>query len=328
MKLFSFACAVIVGSLAVLSSSPVGWASAEELRVSGESSATRSEHASSVVYHVGQGISLGTHHLIGLSEATRFKERYDTDGRASGYEFTYDDGFGVQETLISATVEWPILSGEERKETGYTARVQTEWLTRGSAAKVNYAVFGPDGSETSGPFHCSLVKRWGAWDWDMYITDHRVGRVAEASGSITTDGSVKLDGSVFAPAKAYATESRLRVDGATFVPVSSSTQFDAVLSPSDVTPPRKPKEPKTARMKFQYAIRDAGESDSSIPKYYVHGDVSNEREDLLYQGDSSCEIVDHWGDPVQNSGYSCTMNGYHAQSGRAHYITDFTISKK
>jgi hypothetical protein len=179
-----------------------------------------------------------------------------------------------------------------------------------------------------------MEQRGADFDWDLHLSDDRVKRLAEASGSVRTDGSVSLNASYFRPTRAYTTQSELRVDGADDVGPNSSTQFGAVLTPDDVKPPKKPDEPETARMKFTYAIRDAGAPGGGPrvgPQYFVRGDVSNYR-GPKFTGASSCEITDEANNPVHNSGYTCEMNSYYGGAintpGRAQYITDFTVSKK
>jgi hypothetical protein len=124
----------------------------------------------------------------------------------------------------------------------------------------------------------------------------------------------------------YITESELHVDGADVVPVNTSTQFDAVLLEWEET-----SEPYTARMRFKYAIRDASAPVGRGPQFYVRGSVSH-HEAERYVGGTTSEIIDYLGTVVDDSGYTCTMDGYYAGSvltaGRAHYITDFTIGKK
>lgn len=281
-----------------------------------------------VHFHVGAGITLGRPAIVKNSDTYTLDALTDADDRNAGYVTTYSEcAF-----MVGGEVEvaWPILTGSGGATTGHSLTCRTYgYLSAGyPGADSKCSVRGADGKDR---FHVSLSNRFLKLIWDVRLTDGDVDRRAEASGSISADGSVSLDATPYFPATAYTTESQLRVNGADVVPAGSSTQFDAVLTPSDLAPPKKPKEPDTARMTFKYAIRDAGEPDRSIPRFYVRGDVSNYRGPTLFRGGSSCEIVNHLDEPVENSGYSCTMNGYHASTGipdgRVHYVTDFTVGK-
>lgn len=168
------------------------------------------------------------------------------------------------------------------------------------------------------------------WHWAAQITDSHVNRLAEASGSIATAGSVSLaDGR-------FTTESNMRLDGAEVVPARSSTQFDAVLKATDYS-----SEPVTARARFRYALqlpdgpgyvpRVQGDTANGGGRLYVRGSVSNYRGGAFW-GDSSCDIVTADDQAVHNTGYVCTMKSAYLetgiQDGRGHYHTDFVISKK
>jgi hypothetical protein len=280
----------------------------------------------SVHFRVATGITLGAPALMENRGTWSFDFLTDVGSQHAGYAVEHD--FGIYNHAV--TVSWPILIGNDREATGQTLICRTygtSSVTSGTECRTSgghrFQVTVDETSDDSSRQH------WARWD--VRITDGDVKRLAEASGSIKTDGSVKLDGSYLAPEKAYQTESRLRIDGVDVVPMNSLTQFDAVLTTDDLERPKKPKEPETARMKFRYAILDASQPDRSIPQYYVRGDVFNHRGGK-FTGGSSCEIVDYLDNPVEDSGYTCTMDGYYAgainTAGRAHYITDFTVSKK
>lgn len=338
MKRFSLSCLAVVASVAALAGGgPAVLASAETLpdsSGSGELTSLRQgDTAASVVFQVRSGISLGSPTRESHERTASFDYLNDADGASAGYRITWDYSY-IHPVRPQAEVTWPLLEGQEKVAIGYvTFRLGGE----GTLCRVT----GKTG-EDAGPLKCSMSPRSLDKGWDFSITDDGVDRVAEASGSIRTDGSVSLDTSPFIPAGAYTmpsvsplgytTGSRLHVDGADVVPANSSTQFDAVLTPDDLKSPNRWTEPDTARMRFKYAIRDASHpAGGSSPTYYVRGDVSNYA-GTKFTGGSSCEIVDSLDNPVENSGYSCAQNGYYAGSvltgGRAQYITDFTVSKK
>jgi hypothetical protein len=158
-------------------------------------------------------------------------------------------------------------------------------------------------------------------DWDLYLTDDGVDRVAEASGSIKTDGLISLERGRF------LTESKLRLNGANEVWADSSTQFDAVLTSTDAT-----SEPDTARAHFEYALLVNGQplyDKATGQRVVVRGDVSNQR-GWVYKGDSSCAIVTESGVPYESNHYTCSMKGSYAKTGtsRVHYITEFTVGMR
>jgi hypothetical protein len=319
----SFAVAACVGS--------AGSAPAAELSESGINPEVSGQEwvryrFAGVHLHVGHGLQFGAATNIVNERTDTFSELENEGRKGAGYKYTfYQIPFRSRVNPPDTGASWQILDGGG-SPTGFTLVGRVGW--KGDSCTIEGS-----GGPNEGHFHCSVTKRGADLDWDIYVKDDRVDRRAEASGSITTDGSVSLDASPFLPAKAYTTESKLRVNGADVVPANSSTQFDAVLTRADVEPGpgKNPTEPDTARMKFRYAIRDANQPGRSIPQFYVRGDVSNHRGGK-FTGGSSCEIVDYLDTPVQNSGYTCTANGYHASTGirdgRVHYITDFTISKK
>lgn len=334
MNRISLTCVAVLASVAALASGgPAGWAAATELPDPAVTATADGSWIARVDFHAGAAITLGAatkSEHSNTSEPTLFT---DVDGRGIGYAFT----FGWSQYKPVAEVTWPVLKNGTK--TGFEVKSRVGFRTPLEPYDTNCLVVGAYGKEN--PFHCSMVRRGLDNDWDMYITDG-VDRLAEASGTITTDDSVSLDTSPFIPANGnatqsvsplgYTTGSRLHIDGAEIVPANSSTQFDAVLTPDDLKSPNRWTEPDTARMRFKYAIRDARHpADGTSPTYYVRGDVSN-YVGKKFTGGSSCEIVDSLDNAVENSGYSCTMNGFHAGAvltdGRAQYVTEFTIGKK
>jgi hypothetical protein len=225
-------------------------------------------------------------------------------------------------------VTWPLLHGDGSNETDDTeyivsARTAFSYDYRGTLHTEECTVTDRNGQQ-SDRYQCSLQPRGKAFDYDLILTDKKVDRLAEASGTITTVGSVSLEKGSF------ETESPRYVSGAKAVPAGSSTQFDATLASSDVVNER-----RLARGMFRYALLDAGtpvrDRESGQP-LYVSGKVHNYN-GVSFRGGSECQIVAGSAyRPVENSGYSCDMNGYYGGSvltaGRAQYITDFTVSKK
>jgi hypothetical protein len=333
MKRFSLSCVAVVASVAALASAgPVAFASAEALPDSSSSGEVASfregDTAANVAFQARSGISLGSPTADAHYNTASFGFLNDAGAQSAGYRITWDHS-PIHPVRPYAEVTWPLLKGQDKVAIGsVTFRLGGD----GTLCRVTDKT-----GKEAGPLKCSMSPRSLDKGWDFSIIDDGLDRIAEASGSITTDASVSLDTSPFTPANGYnsqsvpalgyTTESKLHVNGADVVPVSSSTQFDAVLTAKNVTT-----EPDTARMKFRYAIRDAKQpADGKSPKYYVRGDVSNYRGNI-FVGGSSCEIVDDLDQIVENSGYSCQMDKYYAGSvltdGRSQYITDFTISKK
>jgi hypothetical protein len=324
MNRFSLSCVAILTSVATLVSVGFGGrASAEELPGSDTHSRSGSiqhagegDRAASVIFHVAQGIRLGEPTTLTNDDTTSFDPLFDVGGTGAGYKFTFTKGLGRGGTMTK--VSWPILEGQEKSKSDYSVTVQI-----GDGA-YTCSISDKNGREVraAGPFFCYLGQRWIDNDWDLHITNANAKRLAEASGAIRTEGTVSLGNGVF------ESESTQRLDGASDVPKESSTQFDAVMTPTD-----KPSAPE-ARMTFKYAIYDEkpGYVKSDGGRLYVRGHVSNYRGGV-FEGGSSCDIVTADGHVVENYLYTCTMaKGYHVRSGiadgRIHYITDFTVSKK
>lgn len=280
------------------------------------------DERASLHFHVANGVTLGAPTIVNNRGTKPPVFLTDAGDKAAGYTVPNQGDLVGREVKVS----WPILTGTLPVKTEYTLMCRTYGYTS------NGAVLSSSECSISGPkkedrFHVTVDgQSYGSRRWDVRIADGLMDRRAEASGSITTDGSVSLDMSIPMIAGGYTTESVLHVDGADVVPVNTSTQFDAVLFEGEET-----SEPDTARMKFKYAIRDASAPVGRSPQFYVRGSVSNKDADR-FRGGASCEVIDYLGTVVEDSGYTCTMDGYYAGSvltaGRAHYITDFTIGKK
>lgn len=288
-------------------------------------------------FHVGESLSLGKPTLINNQHTVSFDyDSYVDDegtGRSSGFRTTYQQHYRSE---INVEVSWPILRGPDGAKTGYSVRSrivgkEKERFSGPSQLKGDCSVTGPSGEDR---FHCYMNRRawdcnqldcWGYTDWDLHLTDGRVDRLAEASGAVKTEGSVSLgDGE-------FTTDSQARIDGAKAVPAGKSTQFDAVRKLTDgVTDPARS---DRAQMRFTYALFDSGQPVRSQngQQLYVRGSVSNYRWPLWFSGKSSCDITAD-GYVVENSGYTCSGDGAHPNTGirdgRIHYITDFTVKKK
>jgi hypothetical protein len=236
--------------------------------------------------------------------------------KGAGYTFTSrKDGYRLNDAL---EVTYPILHGPYFVPTSNTVTTRvdlSDWT--GFAPHWGCTVAGPDPAILK-RLHCSMDRRGLDWDFEFQLTYDDVDRSAEASGSIKTDGSVSLSEGKF------TTESGTHQDGASEIPVNSSTQIDAVLGSKEGS-----HEPDTARMKFKYALYDGGvpvRSKLDGQLLFVEGDVSNTRGDK-FTGGSYCNIVTDHGQREDNSGYSCDTEGHYALSGRIQYITDFSVSK-
>lgn len=329
----------LVASLALLAcAAPVGVASAAELRESPPNSHSLETtnppaRIAGVYFHVENGFSLGRPNASPVDvSAARIDQLLDVGDKGAGYKFAMwwkPDGRYVHR----AAVQWPILEGQDGAGTGLVVKTELAFNHSGGYNFYSKCSVVDSNGQKAAHVGCSIEQRGADFDWDLHLRDDRVNRLAEASGSVRTDGSVSLDASYFRPTRAYTTQSKLRVDGADDVSPNSSTQFGAVLTPDDLKPPKKPDEPETARMTFTYAIRDASAPGGPRvgPQYFVYGNVSNYI-GKKFTGASSCEIRDESSNPVQNSGYTCEMNSYYGGAintpGRAQYITDFTVSKK
>jgi hypothetical protein len=274
-----------------------------------------------VFYHVENGVVLGA--PVVNSKNENLSLLVDVGGKGAGYRLG-----GVGPTPSAADVKWPILDRSTGSPTGYwvnakigiTSFLDAHWKWECNVWSERA------GESSSGPYQCDLVGRGTDLDWDLHLTDDRVQRRLEASGSVRTDGSVSLETANGLRFGGYQTESTVRVDGADIVPATgAATQFGAVVTSTD-----KPKEQDTARMTFFYAIHDAS-APGDGRRYYVHGNVSN-HEGRAYKGGSFCDITDYLGNVVHDSGYTCTMDSYYGgavnTSGRAQYITDFTVGTK
>jgi hypothetical protein len=313
MKRFTLTCSAVLATVAAVAGvGPAGWGTA------GAEAATQDDDLTrlTVNFHVADGITLGKQTVLKNENTFTLDPLVDVGGRGAGYESTYNP-----RNRLDVSVSWPVLQGRDAAVTGYTLTCKTG---AGAVLSIECSVSGPD---KSNPFHASVNQRGGEHDWDVHVTDDRVDRLAEASGAVRTDGSVSLLEPLFG---SYYTESEMRLDGASAVPVNSSTQFDAVLRPSDRE--RSLREPDTARMTFVYAMyadgRPAYSSDGK--RLYVRGNVWNDRSGV-FLGGSSCEIGIADGTVVENSGYTCSMQGAHpdtgVKDGRVHYITDFTVGR-
>jgi hypothetical protein len=271
-------------------------------------------------YHVGDGLSLGTATVSNVTKTVTVYPHADAAGKGAGYRAVFAKEFdpGIR---TSADVSWPIRKGLKAEDTGYTVTSRVVYVEGKVAPQSTCWVTRPQNEEAD-HIHCSLVQRGLDNDWDLYLTDDRINRVAEASGAIKTDDSVSLEKGEF------ATESELRLNGATEVPVNSSTQFDAVLTPQDNT-----HNSKRALAAFMYAMLDGGKpvySKDDGQRLYVQGNVKNQR-GLEFAGESFCQFVTEKGHVDKSSGYSCAMKGDYARTGigdgRVHYETEFTVSK-
>lgn len=271
---------------------------------------------SSVVFRMSSGLTLGrgiTTLNKGMSDPVFLTHAGD---KGAGYTFaSRTRGYRLNDVL---EVSYPILRGRYFVPTSNTVTTRvdlSDWT--GFGPRWGCTVAGPDPKIVKG-LHCSMERRGLDWDFELQLTHDDVNRSAEASGSIVTDGSVSLSEGKF------TSESLVRQDGASEVPVNSSTQIDAVLASNEGS-----HESDTARMKFKYALFDDGvqvRSKLDGQLLYVEGNVSNTRGDK-FTGGSKCAIVTEQGQDEWNSGYSCDTESHYALSGRIQYITDFSVSK-
>jgi hypothetical protein len=288
----------------------------------------------SVVFHVGHGISLGS--PISRANERTEKFRFLTDAGDKGAGFAIDwneDTYSGGNT--GAKVEWPIVQNGSNTEYTLTARIGFGNRRGANDFPLGQVctVSGPNG-QSAGHFHCSMTERGRDNAWDLSVTDDRVDRRAEVSGSITTDSRVSLTAGEFVTQSRQARQDQLRVDGAAEVPSNSSTQFDSVLRPQDTT-----LIPDRALMAFMHAILEDGKpaySKDDGTRLYVRGNVKNKRSQGLmgdwFSPESSCDIISEKNHIDKNSGYSCDMKGDFVRNGNrdgdVHYHTDFTVKKR
>jgi hypothetical protein len=338
MKRFSVCCAAFVASVAALAGLvPTGVAFADEGRVSDAASEPVSSNGigvdlseGTVIYHVGAGVHLGEastsipRNPNGANGVYHLEPLYDVGEKGAGFNIKWRNNVALAE------VSWPI-QDTSGKATGYSV------TTRFRVSPVRFliphcTIMGPDGPD-QGPFQCTIIRRGLDYDWDMYVTDSRVNRWAETSGSIKTERSISLEDGKF------WTESAKFLRGASQVAgpwngggkqPSRSTQFDAVLTEGNQT-----QAPDSARMGFTYALLDDGQPvyDARTGKrLYVIGNASNDREKTEFKGNSSCVIGTLGGGPAENTGYACYIKDHYAytgvKDGRINHITDFRVSKR
>lgn len=327
MKRISLSSLAIVTTIAALGSVGVpGVAAAVELPDSGveggvvSTQANPNEYASGFYFHVGAGLRLGSPKVTKNEGTLALKLLLDMDTKGAGYTSRFL-GMAKRHHELDVEVSWPILQGVKESNTTYTVTSRMYDSKNANRTYYECAVTDSNGKET-GPFHCSMARRGLDLDWDLHLTDDGVDRVAEASGSVTTDDSVSLEGGKF------RTESPLRLSGAGEVWANSSTQFDAVLTSKDKT-----SESDTARAHFEYALLVDGQplyDKATGQRVFVRGDVSNQQGAIVYTGKSSCAIVTQSGVPAESTGYTCSRKESHAKTGtsRVHFITDFTVKKR
>lgn len=316
---------------------PAALASAEEVPiartdtgVSTPQPGREGEVAGNVFFRAGYGLSLGRPTTVMNSGTWTLDHFLNAADKGVGYRMTFDDPWTAPVPEVKVT--WPLLQGDasdEEHDTGYTVSALTAYSYYRGGVEYRDGRYRKDCTVTdrngqqSDRYQCSLEIRSGTWDYYLHLTDKQVDRLAEASGTISTVGSVSLEEGSF------ETESSRYVSGAKAVPAGSSTQFDATLSSSDVVEER-----RLARGTFKYALLDDGKTvldrESGQP-LYVSGKVYNYN-GVSFRGGSACQIVAGPAyRPVENSGYSCEIDGYYGGSvltaGRAQYITDFTIRK-
>lgn len=338
MKRIVLSCVGLLVSVAVLAGvGPTGLAAAGELADSTTHSETSPENrwrnrVVGVNFHAGYRLSLGKPKTITNEHTAGFHQLLDVGGTGAGYGGTMREShFSTDRSVVA--VSWPILQGLSRLDTGYTVTSYIRgWTYERSLPWEDGCYIDGPGGRNAGPFHCYQVERgWLSFHFDLYITDDRVDRLAEASGSITTDDSVSLINNGGYPTY---TESKLQLAAAATVPVESSTQFDAVLTQEDVDKGMTG-EPNTALITFVYAVYDGGKPVYSTidgRQLFVKGYVSNKRTGTFFAGGSWCEFVTEGKRIDEISGYSCEPSGDYADTeikhGHVHYITDFTVSKK
>jgi hypothetical protein len=319
MKRISLSClAILAGVAALACSGPVGMASAQELSVLGAPGAVSAAQTDTrtvrVPFHTSAGIQLGepsTKVKLGLDSLNPLSY---VDGTGAGFTFSFkESAISAPGSRASAVVSWPILQWGSKTDYTVTVRQAFDQRKRDTWCKITDA----DGQE-KGPFHCYLDQQ--ANDvWGMHITDARVIRDVEASGTITAQGVSLADGKF----SMKATSSRA---ADSLVPAGSTSQFDAVFARILGV------KGDTASAEFSYNLLENGRYVLDRHGYplKVKGMVKNERS-FWFQPAASCSIEGRDG-ILKDSGYSCEMVHYHARTtpddGNVHYITDFTVTKK
>jgi hypothetical protein len=335
MKFFvSCSMAALMGVAAILWAGPVGAASAEERPAPGvgsASAAAKADHAASVAFRVGAGMSLGepTTNLNQRTEALDYVS--DVGKRSAGYTVAFNDWQPGTEDFTIADVSWPILQGKDRVKTDFTLSARLQFrpifgLGLDTTRPPTVPGYGCEVKDVKGQIsdriHCWMERHGWDNDWDLHLTDDDVNRRAEVSGSFRTEGSVSLEKGTFSGEE-------LHVKGAEAVHTGESTQFDAVRQRFE-----SPTTTKEANIGFLYSLYDGGQPvrskvDGSLLR--VTGGVSNYAGPFWFTGDSKCFFINERGLPVEDSGYSCAMNGHYVQTsfsdGRVHYITDFVVSR-
>lgn len=321
-------CMAILASVAVAAgAAPAGFASAEEQRHSGTRSEgsllTQSSHNVGVYFHVGYGLALGKPTEIANRFSLPYAHFLDVGAKGAGYKFRMTRASAAA-TRSVMSVSWPILEGRTGwSDSGYRVVSTIKGETGSSGWEETCRIDDP--RDLGGTyFHCNQVRRGLDFDWDLHITDDRVDRAAEASGAIRAVGPVSLSSGV-----TYS-ESKLQLIGSEAIPEHSSTQFDAVLTPSDKT-----SEPDTARMKFNYALNDGGQpvySTKNGRPLHVRGYVANQRTRTRFDGGAWCEFVTSETEVEKDSGYTCELEwGNYANTGtkdgHVHYIVNFAVKK-
>lgn len=238
------------------------------------------------------------------------------------------DGFKVTDSAnrptIDYSVKWQAKIHGETTSYWIVSRVVKYWDFYWSNTRGTCDVYRGDpdhgGVVAEGPVICEATMSDRTEEQSKVTFDVRLNRLAEASGTIKTTGSLSLAQGEYTPS------SKLHLAGASAVAENSSTPFDSILAPGY-------EEGKdTARMMFKYALLDNGQEVFMDGKrLYIAGHVLNQRDWAMFWGHSDCAVVDDQYRGIENSGYSCDTNGYYANTdirdGRVHYIADFTVKK-
>lgn len=333
-----------MGVAAVMWAGPAGVASAEEAPASGVQSvaaAAKADHAASISFRVGAGMTLGepTTRVNQRTEALDYLS--DLGNRGAGFSVAFNDWAPGTEDFTIAEVSWPILQSKDRAEPepgkdkakpDFTLSARLEFhpifglgldTTRPPTLPGYKCEVRDSKGQISSKIHCWMERHGWDNDWDLHLTDDDLDRRAEASGSFRTEGSVSLEGGT------YAAGPELYVEGAGAVHAGESTQFDAVRQRNE-----RPATTKVATIYFKYSLLDAGQpvrSKTDGSRLTLMGSVSNDAGGFWYSGKSECSFINERGLPVEDSGYSCAWNDHHAKTayndGRVHYITDFVVSR-
>lgn len=320
MKSFSLSCLAIIASTAALVCCGVAdRAFADAPRDTGTRTETVSTEpqmrTASVTYHVADGLYLGEPKTTGRERLESLIHLTDVGEKGAGFAFTYKPwGFDEAGAKAFGEVSWPLILQSGRAAGSVTTR-----LSFGQGHFEQPCTVRNPSGEVAPSIRCSVVQRNLDNDWDMYITDGRVDKVAEASGAIRAEGSVGL------AIGEFTTDSEMRLDPAAWVKAGASTQFDAVRMRSDESG-----DPDTAQMTFKYALLDDGEPAYSRngQRLYVEGTVSNGRGG---RGNASCRIITADNAVDKSAPFWCKVSASHSPAkanGNAQYIGDFTVTDK